>query len=72
MTKAGAGDWKTPLGYYERAIEELRRTREEFQAELQSLRELQASHATMKAELQAAQIELKAGLFHSKKLLECV
>ena len=60
MTKAGAGDWKTPLGYYERAIAELERTREQFQAELQILKELQASQKNLKAELQAAQTEIKA------------
>jgi hypothetical protein len=59
MTKASADNWKTPLGYYERAIAELRKAREEFQAESQALRELQASHATLKAQLQAAQTELQ-------------
>ena len=42
-----ASDWKTPLGYYEKAIAELRRTREEVQTELQTLKqtvkELQSS-----------------------------
>lgn len=38
MTKAGAGDWKTPLGYYEKAILELTRTCETVHAELQNLR----------------------------------
>jgi hypothetical protein len=60
MSKASANDWKTPLGYYERAIEELKKAREEFQAELQTVRELQSSHATLKAELQAAQVELES------------
>jgi hypothetical protein len=60
MTKADADNWKTPLGYYERAIAELRKAREEFQAESQALRELQDSHATLKAEFQAAQTELQA------------
>ncbi|MBD2521460.1 GUN4 domain-containing protein [Nostoc sp. FACHB-133] len=31
MFKAGNDNWKTPLGYYEKAIEELRRSREELQ-----------------------------------------
>jgi len=30
MTKAGDDSWKTPLGYYERAIAELRKAREEL------------------------------------------
>jgi hypothetical protein len=57
MTKAG--DWKTPLGYYERALAELKKAREEFQAESQALKELQASHATLQKELQATQTELQ-------------
>jgi DNA repair ATPase RecN len=57
MTKAGANDWKTPLGSYERAITKLTKTREELQAELRALRELQDSQATLKAELHAAQTE---------------
>jgi hypothetical protein len=60
MSKAGANDWKTPLGCYERAIAELKKAREEFQAELQTVRELQSSHATLKDELQAAQLELES------------
>jgi hypothetical protein len=60
MSKAGTNDWKTPLEYYERAIAELKKAREEFQAELQTVRELQSSHATLKAELQAAQVELES------------
>ena len=43
---------KTPLGYYEKAIAETVKIREEFQAELQVLRELQAAHQMLKAELQ--------------------
>lgn len=37
MFKAGNDNWKTPLGYYEKAIEELRRSREELQ-------EMKANH----------------------------
>ncbi len=59
MTKTSTGDWKTPLGYYEKAIAELKRTREEFQTELQNFRELQVSQATLKAELQATKAELQ-------------
>jgi cysteinyl-tRNA synthetase len=57
MTKAG--DWKTPLGYCERAIAELRKAREEFQAELQNLRELQVSQETLKAELKDTKEQLE-------------
>ena len=68
MTKTN--DWKTPLGYYERAIAELARTRQEVQTELQNLqqtlRDLQSSQVnlqleldTTKAELQATQIEVQ-------------
>lgn len=59
MTKASANDWKTPLGYYERAITETTRMRKEFQVELQTLKELQVSQANMKAEFHATQIELQ-------------
>ena len=52
-------DWKTPLGYYERAIEELKSTREELQTELEAVRELKASHETLKAELEATKAELQ-------------
>jgi hypothetical protein len=59
MTQVGADNWKTPLGYYERSIAELIKTREEFQAELQTVRELKSSHATLRAELQTIQTELE-------------
>lgn len=62
MTKAS--DWKTPLGYYERAIAELTRTREEVQAELQNLqqiiKELQSSQTSLQLELETTQAELQA------------
>ena len=61
MTKMGA-DWKTPLGYYEKAIEELRRTREEIRTELQNLQETQTSQIeiqNLKAEFQSSQKELQ-------------
>ena len=63
MTKAGADDWKTPLGYYERAIAELRKTREEIQSELQNLKLIQPSLLELpklKADLQNSQIEIQA------------
>ena len=61
MTKMGA-DWKTPLGYYEKAIEELRRTREEIRTELQNLQETQTSQIeihNLKAEFQDLKAELQ-------------
>ena len=70
MNKAGAGDWKTPLGYYERAIAELERTREEFQTELQILKELQASHVNLKAEFQKEIQALKSEIQNSQRELE--
>lgn len=59
MTQSGADNWKTPLGYYERAIAELRKAREEFQVELQTLKEIQASYETLAADLQDAKTELQ-------------
>ncbi|MBD2088011.1 GUN4 domain-containing protein [Trichocoleus sp. ST-U3] len=70
MSKAGAGDWKTPLGYYERAIAELERTREQFQAEIQILKELQASQEGLKAEFQTEIQTLKSEIQNSKQALE--
>lgn len=62
MTKAS--DWKTPLGYYERAIAELTRTRAEVQAELQNLqqiiKELQSSQISLQLELETTQAKLQA------------
>jgi chromosome segregation ATPase len=60
MTKADADNWKTPLGYYERAIAELSKAREEFQMELQTIREVQASQAALKEELQVTKEQLEA------------
>ena len=59
MAKTDAGDWKTPLGYYERAIAEFTKTREQLHAELHTLQELQASQATLKGEFQATQTEIQ-------------
>lgn len=73
MSKAGANDWKTPLGYYERAIAELKKAREEFQTELQIVRALQSSHANLKAELETTKEELqrtKAELHDTNQRLE--
>ncbi|MBD1934620.1 MULTISPECIES: GUN4 domain-containing protein [Cyanophyceae] len=70
MGKAGADDWKTPLGFYEKAIAELERTREEFQTELQILRELQASHVNLKAEFQTEIQDLKSEIQNYQRQLE--
>jgi septal ring factor EnvC (AmiA/AmiB activator) len=59
MTKADAENWKTPLGYYERAIAELSKAREAFQLELQTIREVQASQADLKKQLQATKEQLE-------------
>ncbi len=59
MTKADADNWKTPLGYYERAIAELSKAREAFQMELQTIREVQASQAALKEELQVTKEQLE-------------
>ncbi|MFB2971480.1 hypothetical protein ACE1CD_21140 [Aerosakkonema sp. BLCC-F183] len=59
MSKAGNDHWKTPLGVYERAIAEVIKTREEFQTELRSLRDIQASYDNLKSELQAAKQEIQ-------------
>ncbi len=56
MTKADADNWKTPLGYYERAIAELSKAREEFQMELQTV---QASQEELKKQLQATKEQLE-------------
>lgn len=60
MKQADSINWKTPLGYYEKAIEELRCTQEELQAELQSIREIQSDCANLKAELKSTKQELEA------------
>lgn len=57
-----ANDWKTPLGYYERAIAELRKAREEIQTDLQNLKATQAFQVevqTIKTELRALKAELQ-------------
>lgn len=62
MSKAGNDNWKTPLGVYERAIAELRRTREEIQAEMQNLRQMQASLgeiSNLKAALENSQVKIE-------------
>ena len=44
-------NYKTPLGYYEKAIEELRSTQEELQRELELIKDIQAENSSLKAEL---------------------
>lgn len=75
MTKAGADNWKTPLGYYERAIAELTKTREEIQAELQNLKKMQTDLVglqNLKAEFQSSQIELQAIKAELQTTKECL
>jgi seryl-tRNA synthetase len=60
MNKTGSISWKTPLGYYEKAIEELRRTQEALQAEIENIRELKSDYANLKGELKATKQELEA------------
>lgn len=74
--KTGGDDWKTPLGVYERAIAELRGTREEIQAEMQNMRQMQASLGgllNLKTELENSQLQietLKADLEKTKAELQ--
>ncbi len=49
---------KTPLEYYERAIQELTNTREQLQTELEILREIQTSYQTLKDELATTKAKL--------------
>jgi len=58
MNKNSDKDWKTPLGYYERAIEELRRKQEELQVELQNIKTIQDNYFNLKLELKTTQKEL--------------
>ncbi|MCW5317144.1 hypothetical protein GTQ43_26030 [Nostoc sp. KVJ3] len=66
MFKAANDNWKTPLGYYEKAIEELRRSREELQEikgnNLYNIESTLASFQTeineLKSELQTMQKQL--------------
>ncbi|ERT06315.1 seryl-tRNA synthetase N-terminal domain protein [Lyngbya aestuarii BL J] len=53
-----SNDNKTPLEYYERAIQELTNTREQFQTELESLTEMRTSYKTLKKELEDTKAEL--------------
>lgn len=73
MSNASTGDWKTPLGYYEMAIAELKRTREEIRTERQKFKQIsQIELQTLKAELlnsysaelQALKAELQATKAH--------
>ena len=53
-----SNDNKTPLEYYERAIQELTNTREQFQTELESLREMQDELKSTKDELAQTKAKL--------------
>ncbi len=76
MSKAGNDDWKTPLGVYERAIRELIKTRQEMQAEMESMKAIQAFQIqSLKGEIELYQIEiqsLKAELETTKERLTTV
>lgn len=60
MMKTGGDDWKTPLGVYERAIAELASTRQELQAELKQLMNLESWKANLTAEIETAKADLQA------------
>ena len=52
-------NYKTPLGYYEKAIEELRSTQEELQRELEIIKDIQAENSSLKAELKTTKQRLE-------------
>ncbi|MGB3188838.1 MAG: H-type lectin domain-containing protein [Limnoraphis sp.] len=54
-----SNDTKTPLEYYERAIQELTNTREQLQTELESLKQLKAELKSTKDELAQTQAEFQ-------------
>ena len=60
MMKTGGDDWKTPLGVYERAIAELESTRQELQAELKQLNNLESWKANLTTEIETAKADLQA------------
>ncbi|MEH2086930.1 GUN4 domain-containing protein [Nostoc sp.] len=62
MFKAGNNNWKTPLGYYEKAIEELRRSREELQdmKANNNLHNIESNLASFKTEIKELKSELQA------------
>ena len=61
MFKAGNDNWKTPLGYYEKAIEELRRTREELQDMKvnNNLHNIESTIASFQTEIKELKSELQ-------------
>ncbi|BAY08709.1 GUN4 domain-containing protein [Calothrix sp. NIES-2098] len=71
MNNIDVSDWKTPLGYYERAIEELRRTKEELQDELETIKasNVQALESSIKS-FQTEIHSLKSELQLTKEKLE--
>ncbi len=63
MTKPNTDDWKTPLGVYEKAIAELRRTREQIQTEIQTFRQMPIpinEFSELKAELKKSHLKIEA------------
>ncbi|MHC5610735.1 MAG: GUN4 domain-containing protein [Nostoc sp.] len=62
MFKAGNDNWKTPLGYYEKAIEELRRSREDLQEMKVNYlhnHNIESNFASFKTEIKELKSELK-------------
>ncbi|MEH1769870.1 GUN4 domain-containing protein [Nostoc sp.] len=61
MFKASNDNWKTPLGYYEKAIEELRRTREELQdmKANNNLHNIESTIASFQTEIKELKSELQ-------------
>ncbi|MFW6295714.1 MAG: GUN4 domain-containing protein [Halothece sp.] len=51
-------DWKTPLGYYEKAIADLRKTQEQLIEELKNVNSFKADHYLLKEELKQAHQEI--------------
>ena len=62
MFKAGNDNWKTPLGYYEKAIEELRRSREELQdmKANNNLHNIESNLVSFQTEIKELKSELQA------------
>ncbi|UBF28885.1 hypothetical protein K9N68_14200 [Kovacikia minuta CCNUW1] len=56
---ARANNGETPLGYYESAIAETLKIREEFQSDRKNLEEIKAANKRLEAELQQAKAEIQ-------------
>ncbi|MEH2078437.1 MAG: GUN4 domain-containing protein [Nostoc sp.] len=60
MFKAANDNWKTPLGYYEKAIEELRRSREELQEiKINSLHNIESTIANFQTDIKELKSEIQ-------------